>query len=396
MEDVGQEHSSTGGHSRATAHRGTDTALTLEHDTSLCNPVCSSPAPSFGLTSYSYTDRATPDRLSPTFNSFSHSLTSGGGTGGGGSGSGSSSPATTASSATPPSHPGSMSPVAGSVLGVSALGASSFASSQVSNQAVTLLIDDLRNTDLPTRLNSFRKLQLISHALGPLRTRCELLPYLCEFCDDDDDVLLLLAAQLGDLVDAVGGPEHAHTLLAPLEQLAGSEETAVRERAVASLSKILEHMSEASLAEHALPLCRRASGAEWFTHRISATALLPILYPRISDEATRKELRTLYANLCKKEETPMVKRAAAANLGLFASILDSKIILQEFHPLLIKLARDEIDSVRLLVVQSCVQIAKVYTKEPQARADNVRTRNTHTCTRRFNSKRALGTHSLML
>jgi serine/threonine-protein phosphatase 2A regulatory subunit A len=197
---------------------------------------------------------------------------------------------------------------------------SSSSSSQLSNQAVTQLIDDLRNTDLQVRLNSFRKIQLIAQALGPARTRGELIPYLCEFCDDDDEVLLLLAAHLGEMTEAVGGPEHAHVLLTPLEQLAGSEETAVREKAVQALSKVAEQLNEHALLEHFLPLLRRTANADWFTSRISATALFPIIYPRLPqpgvDDPTKKELRALYANLCKKEETPMVKRAAAANLGV--------------------------------------------------------------------------------
>lgn len=48
----------------------------------------------------------------------------------------------------------------------------------------------------------------------------------------------------------------------------------------------------------------------------------------------------------------------------FASILDSATLLSEFHSLLIQLSDDEMDSVRLLIVQSCVQIFKVYAKEP--------------------------------
>ena len=274
-----------------------------------CDCVLLDAAPSFG-SSYAYTDRASPDRLSPTFNSFSHSLSS-----------------ASSSAATPPSHPQSMSPVGGNsanLLGLggssSGFGSSSGGSGGVSNQAVTQLIDDLRNTDLQVRLNSFRKIQLISQALGAARTRGELIPYLGEFCDDDDEVLLILAAHLGEMVDAVGGSEYAQVLLAPLEQLAGSEETAVREKAVASLAKIVEQVSEHTLMDHVLPLLRRAANADWFTNRISATALFPIIYPRLpnpsQEDATKKELRTLYANLCKKEETPMVKRAAAANLGV--------------------------------------------------------------------------------
>jgi hypothetical protein len=58
---------------------------------------------------------------------------------------------------------------------------------------------------------------------------------------------------------------------------------------------------------------------------------------------------------------------------MFASILDSKMLMSEFHSLLVRLSRDDVDSVRLLVVQSCVQIGKVYagSKDAATRADNV-------------------------
>lgn len=58
-------------------------------------------------------------------------------------------------------------------------------------------------------------------------------------------------------------------------------------------------------------------------------------------------------------------------LQSFASVLDSRTLMSEFHSLLLKLSRDEIDSVRLLVVQSCVQILKVYVKDASTRAENV-------------------------
>lgn len=45
--------------------------------------------------------------------------------------------------------------------------------------------------------------------------------------------------------------------------------------------------------------------------------------------------------------------------------------MSEFHSLLVRLSRDDVDSVRLLVVQSCVQISKVYAKDPATRVDNV-------------------------
>jgi len=43
-------------------------------------------------------------------------------------------------------------------------------------------------------------------------------------------VLTALSDELGGFVEYVGGPEHAHVLLSPLENLASIEEPLVREK----------------------------------------------------------------------------------------------------------------------------------------------------------------------
>ena len=49
--------------------------------------------------------------------------------------------------------------------------------------------------------------------------------------EDEDEVLTALSEELGNFVEYVGGPEYAHVLLSPLENLAGIEEPLVREKA---------------------------------------------------------------------------------------------------------------------------------------------------------------------
>jgi hypothetical protein len=49
--------------------------------------------------------------------------------------------------------------------------------------------------------------------------------------EDEDEVLTALAEELGNFVEYVGGPEHGHVLLAPLENLAAIEEPLVRDKA---------------------------------------------------------------------------------------------------------------------------------------------------------------------
>ena len=100
--------------------------------------------------------------------------------------------------------------------------------------------DELRNEDVALRLNSIKKLATIAAALGEERTRRELLPFLTESSDDEDEVLLAVAVELAKFVPLVGGAEHAHLLLPPLEALMGVDETVVRDAAVAALTQQTE------------------------------------------------------------------------------------------------------------------------------------------------------------
>ena len=99
------------------------------------------------------------------------------------------------------------------------------------------------------RLNAIHRLSTIALALGPERTRDELIPFLdgtslettrvsryqasntqTASVEDEDEVLTALSEELGNLIEHVGGPEHAHVLLSPLEHLAAIEEPLVREK----------------------------------------------------------------------------------------------------------------------------------------------------------------------
>jgi hypothetical protein len=95
---------------------------------------------------------------------------------------------------------------------------------------IHLLMDELKSDDVHLRLASIRRLSTIALALGPERTREELIPFLQDQLDDEDEVLLVLAEELGGFAEYVGGNEWAFLILGPLENLAAVEETLVREK----------------------------------------------------------------------------------------------------------------------------------------------------------------------
>jgi serine/threonine-protein phosphatase 2A regulatory subunit A len=173
---------------------------------------------------------------------------------------------------------------------------------------IAILIDELKNDDIQLRLNSIRRMSTIARALGEDRTRKELIPFLSENTDDDDEVLLAMAEELGSFIPYVGGQDHAHVLLAPLETLCTVEETVVRDKAVESLCKIGSAMKERDVVDWFIPLVKRLATGDWFTARVSACGLFHIAYPSAPD-LLRAELRSVYGTLC-RDDMPMVKRSA--------------------------------------------------------------------------------------
>lgn len=266
--------------------------------------------------------------------------------------------------------------------------------------------------------------------------------------DEDDEILLILAEQLGQMVLAGLIPARRSTSILPiLERLAGVEETVVRDKAVMSINAIIPLLARVGgddeqidknstpgdvFAEEAeartacmknapvllLAMVRRLSGAEWFTSRVSACGILPEVYrffqvqgirksggsgrsgtDRNEDTETKRMLRMHHKELC-EDETPMVRRGAAKNLGRFVEAVSNlpsgilpatpnnwgddgptplassepevsstiethavvrttvaasprlrdSILVEEIVPTYMKLAKDEQDSVRLLAV----------------------------------------------
>jgi serine/threonine-protein phosphatase 2A regulatory subunit A len=180
---------------------------------------------------------------------------------------------------------------------------------------IAILIDELKSEDVQLRLNAIHRISTIALALGPQRSRDELVPFIQESLDDDDEVLLAIAEELGrGLEEYLGGAEYAHLLLPPLENLAAAEETLVRDKATESITYLAGVLSSSQIEEHYIPLVRRLSGGEWFTSRTSSASLFAPVYAKALPQ-TKEDLRKMFTALG-SDDTPMVRRAAAKWLGV--------------------------------------------------------------------------------
>lgn len=115
-----------------------------------------------------------------------------------------------------------------------------------------------------------------------------------------------------------------------------------------------------AVIEHVLPIIQKLTQGDWFTARVSACGLFATSYSRLTDPGAKATLRAQFNTLC-KDETPMVKRAAAKAIGAFAkaAALERDALMTELLPLFDALAADDQDSVRLLAIENCTAFASV-------------------------------------
>ncbi|KAI9917812.1 hypothetical protein PsorP6_013078 [Peronosclerospora sorghi] len=217
---------------------------------------------------------------------------------------------------------------------------------------MTLLTEELKSDEVENRIKAMRRLRTAAQALGPERTRSDLIPFLRQATEDEDEVLVALAEELGGFVDLVGGAEYASTLVEPLEVLAGVEETVVRYRAVDSLQKVVAVVP--NVGDVMVPLVKRLAEGDLFTSRVSVCSLFATIYGKLSDPGRKKELRDSFQMMC-NDDTPMVRRAAASNLGKFAGTMEKDQIAGMILPL-----------VRLLDIENSAAIAELLSPEDNA------------------------------
>lgn len=89
-------------------------------------------------------------------------------------------------------------------------------------------------------------------------------------------------------------------------------------------------MSDAVFEKHFVSLVTRLASAEWFPPKVSSCALFADALKR-SSATSRDKLLPLYVSLC-KDETPMVRRAAASNLKVRAHFISSSHLSAHIPP----------------------------------------------------------------
>lgn len=237
-------------------------------------------------------------------------------------------------------------------------------------EPVALLMDELKSEDTTVRVESMRRLRTIALALGPERTRTELIPFLQSSLDDEDEVLATLAEEFVNLVSSVGGTGHVQTLLPLLEGLVSAEETFVRHKALEACSNVLEAMPFDDVVEHFLPLLQRLATGDWFSKKTSVAALAVAVIERLRTDVPDAKVQGIFNDLIvlfntlAMDESPLVRKAVATNLVKMAA-LAGDAELPKVTDVCMQLASDPQDSVRLLAVEPLAVLLGASSTEAQ-------------------------------
>ena len=166
-----------------------------------------------------------------------------------------------------------------------------------------------------------------------------------------------MAEELGNVFHLI--PDKT-SFLPSLEALAKHDETVVRDQAAKSLNAICAVLSDAEIQNVFAPLVVKLAQGEWFTGRVSSSSLFYSCYSKSGPQ--KEKLRKKFIELC-NEDTPMIRRACASKLGLFATQLEKQHVLQEILPIFRQLSQDEQDAIRVMCLESLIPMAKHLSKE---------------------------------
>lgn len=222
---------------------------------------------------------------------------------------------------------------------------------------LALLMDELKHEDVSRRVTAMSRLPTISTALGPDRTRRELVPFLEDVAEDDEDeVLCVLADQLADFLPAVGGPDHVSVLIPCLEALAAMEEPMVRDASIRAINNITSQLNAEKIETIIVPVIERLASAGWFSSRVAATALVEPCIKKVSSQVI-SHLLSICLELT-QYEAPMVRRAVAKHLPEIVDALPDISSQDKVFQMFESQATDEQDSVRLLAVDALISISE--------------------------------------
>jgi len=231
----------------------------------------------------------------------------------------------------------------------------------MADSVLLLLRQEFEDDDLQCKRRASEKLDVVARSLGPERTRGELVPFLMEHLQEHDEVLFIMAQKSMVLVDLLGGVGKSDCLLPLLEALLAMEDLYVRKAASDCAKKLIAEANTDDFKMKAVDAISRLSKSE-FQAKMSACSLCGVAMQSKLLPQDSSRLKEIYLSLC-KDEMPLVRRAAAQELGEMLQESSAEDIVSDFVPLFSKLVADAQHSVALAWTSEIGRLAEHLTPE---------------------------------
>ena len=191
---------------------------------------------------------------------------------------------------------------------------------------------------------------------SPEKIISDLIPFVLKILpNEEDEVLLAVSEEVPHFKTYLNDKQITNAL--PIFQfLLGCEETVVRESAVEGMRKLIISLSDDQVQKDIVPLILAISNIEAFQWKVSSICLIRTAYPKAGKE--KEKLRALYFKLC-DDETPIIKRTAAKEFGPLCLVIEKDHVSNDMITYYKKFM-NETDSVRVTILPSLVQLAKLF------------------------------------
>ena len=191
---------------------------------------------------------------------------------------------------------------------------------------------------------------------SPEKIISDLIPFVLKILpNEEDEVLLAVSEEVPHFKTYLNDKQITNAL--PIFQfLLGCEETVVRESAVEGMRKLIISLSDDQVQKDIVPLILAISNLEAFQWKVSSICLIRTAYPKAGKE--KEKLRALYFKLC-DDETPIIKRTAAKEFGPLCLVIEKEHVSNDMITYYKKFM-NETDSVRVTILPSLVQLAKLF------------------------------------
>lgn len=248
---------------------------------------------------------------------------------------------------------------------------------------VEVLKTDLLTQEIEVQLEAVRGVAAVALAIGPEKTRDDLISTIDTICFPDphegytlqlkdgnlgimEEVLREIARLMdSSIVPLLGGDEHILPVLLLLQKLSVSDETVVREAAINSIISIAKAVDVKYVEQHVLTVVANLAKTSRWAARTGAAAAATRLFQYLESEKCKEICQFIVLKLC-KDKMPMARHEAICNVYHMILPMGSESIgdlLDFIVPILRDLMNEQQDDFRCHVIQIVKTLLKLGSEE---------------------------------